>query len=482
MSEDKIVGIFGYEAAEDENISRLTDYYFKSDVYRKVHNDLPLRILVGHKGIGKSATFKISYEENKAHKNIVVWIKPDDILEICDENSEFLNMIRSWKTGLSNIIYKSILENFGIKSEDDVQLFLNGSGKLISTLSEIFKKKINEYVETNSFNKEVISSFLKNNKVFVYIDDLDRGWTGSKKGVQKISALLNATRDLTNDNEGLRIRISLRTDVYYLVRTSDESTDKIEGSVIWYSWNQHELLCMLAKRVQSYYGNKMSDEDLVKLPQKEVAKYFDEVFERRFQGKGKWNNVPTYRILATMIRRRPRDLVKLCMAAARTAMDNGHTKINTEDLNANFDKYSQERLQDTINEYRSEVPEIERLLLGMKPNKMEKKTSSEFIYTTQGLMEKISKITEQGVFKSSSRKILSNDELAAFLYKINFLIARKEKSDGTIERRYFEESKYLYNSFADFGYNWEVHPAFRWALQPDSQEKIFANLAVDCNN
>jgi hypothetical protein len=48
--------------------------------------------------------------------------------------------------------------------------------------------------------------------------------------------------------------------------------------------------------------------------------------------------------------------------------------------------------------------------------------------------------------------------------------------DGTIDRKYFEENRYLSSTFVDFGYNWEVHPAFRWALQPDDIMTIFKNL------
>jgi len=31
---------------------------------------------------------------------------------------------------------------------------------------------------------------------------------------------------------------------------------------------------------------------------------------------------------------------------------------------------------------------------------------------------------------------------------------------------------------ANFGYDWKVHPAFRWALQPDNIEDIFAKLQL----
>lgn len=479
FTEERIQEIFGSEAAEDENIDRLKNYYFKSDVYKKIHNDLPLRILVGHKGIGKSATFKISLEENRIKKNIVVWIRPDDILGICDKDTDFLNMIRAWKKGLLNIIYSSVLENLGIKCSDEKENILNGTGKLIASLSEVFKKRISEYADTDSFNRDVMNSFLKNHIVYVYIDDLDRGWQSSDQGVQRISALLNAVRDLTNENSGLRIRISLRSDVYFLVRTSDESTDKIESSVIWYSWTQHEILCMLAKRIQRSQNIDYRDNQLLKMPQYRVAECFDEVFENRFYGKGKWYDVPTYKVLASMIRRRPRDLVKLSILAARTAYENGHDIITTEDLRQNFDRYSQERLQDTINEYRSELPDIDRLLLGMKPNRKEKRTTEEFLYTSESLLKKIDNIIEKGEFKFSKGKTASCEELAAFLYKINFIVARKNLEDGTIERKYFEENKYLYNSFVDFGFSWEIHPAFRWALQPDLQDDIYKSLAID---
>lgn len=50
-------------------------------------------------------------------------------------------------------------------------------------------------------------------------------------------------------------------------------------------------------------------------------------------------------------------------------------------------------------------------------------------------------------------------QIAAFMYKINLLIASKEASDGYIDRRYFEENRYLSSDIADFGYDWEVHPA-----------------------
>lgn len=270
-------------------------------------------------------------------------------------------------------------------------------------------------------------------------------------------------------------RISLRSDVYYLVRTSDESTDKIEGSVIWYSWTNHEILALLVKRVEQYFGKEYSRDDLVKMSQPQLAAHLDSVMTPVFNGHGHWSNIPTYRMLMSLVRKRPRDLVKLCTLAARNARTCGETIITTKNFNDVFEEYSQGRLQDTINEYRSEIPYIERLLFGMKPSREEKKEGRGYIYTTESLLKKIKNICQSGTFKFHNGKVADAKDLAAFMYKINFITARKEVGDY-IERKYFEESRYLSHKFVDFGFDWEVHPAYRWSLQPDNMADILHAL------
>ncbi len=479
FSEKCIRQLFGPEAAEDESIDRLKEYYFKGEVYERIHNDMPLKILVGHKGIGKSATFKISFHENVAKDIISIWVRPDDILELCQDEDGLLKMIRSWKSGLLNVIYQKVLENVGLESDPDPGV-INYAGRFISKITETLKVGLERKADLTAIQRTLISSYLKKNRIYVYIDDLDRGWKGSEHDVLRISALLNAVRDLTNDNSGLHIRISLRSDVYFLARTSDESTDKIETAVEWYSWTQHHILVMLAKRIQTYLGNSLDERTLLKTPQFKIAELYNDVFEPRFYASGKWADVPTHKVMASMIRRRPRDLIKLCTLAAKSAKEKHHRIIDTSDLIDNFDYYSQERLQDTINEYCSELPSINRLLMGMKPSKRERHTSEEFIYSTEDLLKKIEIIQGKSPFFFSKGTPATPEELAAFLYKINFLIARKRVESGdSLDRRYFEDQKYLSNTFVDFGYKWEVHPAFRWALYPDAGSDIFLSLDID---
>lgn len=472
FNEENIAALFGHEAAEDEDLERLKGYYFKGNVYSQVANDLPIRILVGHKGIGKSALFHIAMAEEAQRGKLSLLIKPDDIVGIGENETDFLKLIREWKSGITEIVSKKALVSFGLLHDGWRGKLNEYGGKVIDYLQATFRA--DGYANLQPSKKLVIDDFLKSGKIYVYLDDLDRGWQGNAKDIRKLSALLNAVRDIASESKGVSFRISLRSDVYYLVRTSDESTDKIEGSVIWYSWTNHEILALLVKRIEQFFGKTRSTEELVKLTQTSLADSLNQVMEPVFSGYGNWARIPTYRMLMSLVRKRPRDLVKLCTLAARNAGVSSPL-ISTKNFNNIFEEYSQGRLQDTINEYRSELPDVERLLLGMKPSREEKKAKLGYVYTTELLLRKVSNIQQGGVFKFHNGKVADQKDLAAFLYKINFITARKENGDS-VERRYFEESRYLSNKFVDFGFDWEVHPAYRWALQPDNMQDIFNTL------
>lgn len=477
FTDETIQKLFGFEDAESEPIERLREYYFKKDTFKKVVSELPIRILVGHKGTGKSALFKVAIAEEIENGNLPLLIKPDDIAELGKSDENFLLRIRQWKIGLSKIIGAKVFTEFGLYDESVVGKISQFGVKILSFISDSVTK-VQDNVDLLPTQKLALNNFLKSKKIIVYLDDLDRGWQGKKDDINRISALLNAIRDMANENPGLLFKVSLRSDVYYLVRTSDESTDKIEGSVVWYKWTNHEILVLLIKRILTYFGEEADEDILIKTKQKYLAYHLEKVFEPRFNGKGKWEDVSIIKILMSLTRKRPRDLVKLCSLAAQQAALNKSSRIGSPHFQAIFEEYSQGRIQDTINEYKTELPLIEKLIFGMKPSKKGKYTSDGYVYNTAELKAKINSIKNQNNFAFANNRPTSAQDLAQFLYKINFLTARKVLDDGTIQRRYFEENRYLSSTFVDFGYEWEVHPAFRWALQPDSIDDIFYNLSV----
>lgn len=475
FTEDNIYRLFGNEAAESESLPRLKEYYLKSRTYEQIVGALPLRILVGHKGIGKSALFTVAISEDPERGLLPVIIRPDDVAGIGKQTTDFLSLITEWKNGLIKIISRKITDAIGLDDEGALAKINWYSGQVINLLVKSIKP-LEEKVDLEPAQRLLIRNFLQKKVINVYIDDLDRGWEGKRDDIRRISALLNAVRDLSSENEGIRFRIALRSDVYFLYRTSDESTDKIEGSVIWYSWINHDILLLLVKRIETFFGRKFDEATASKWPQPYVASFLESVMEPRFFGAGHWENIPTYRMLMSLIRKRPRDLIKLCTLAARCAFQEKATLIGTPHFTAVFEEYSQGRIQDAINEYRSELPAIERLVMNMKPTRREKTTQETYTFTTDELVRKIRSIRQTGDFRFANDKIADEKALAQFLFKINFLTARRTTSSGVIKRKYFEENRYLSSQFADFGYAWEVHPAYRWALQPDSVRDILRQL------
>jgi hypothetical protein len=481
FSASEVHRLFGPEAAEDEEASRLREYYFKGATYSEVTAPLPLRIVVGHKGIGKSALFKIAMLEDTDNAQLPLLIRPDDIAGLAKDNSDFLLTIRAWREGLGSIITAKVLQAFGLDNGGARAQVQSAGGKLLAYVADTIKSLKVVDLNFDATKRLMLNSFLKNNQVNVYIDDLDRGWEGKRDDVKRISALLNAVRDMSNDNPGLRFKVGLRSDVYYLVRTSDESTDKIEGSVVWQSWTNHEILVLLIKRIETFFGRGVYEPTLLSTRQHQLAHYLNPIMEPTFVGTGLWANAPTYRVLMSLVRKRPRDLVKLCTLAARDTHQKKGSLIRTGNLQAIFDEYSQGRVQDTINEYRSELPNIERLLINMKPNTREITTKQGYVYSTEALLRKVGNIMQGGEFRFANGAAASNRDLASFMYKINFLTARKETAGGIV-RRYFEENRYLSSHFTDFGFQWEVHPAYRWALQPSSITDIFNTLGLSADS
>ncbi len=485
FNEDTIRAIFGHEAAEDETIERLKSYYLKTSIYNSMRSQIPLLILVGHKGVGKSALLKVLAAEDKDEDRIPITVQPNDIYNLDVSSPNFLEKIETWKDGLSSIIFNKLVLSlnehlFTQVTNKTLTDWINRFNDLLSNalgkkLADLQKEKIS--LSSSDFTALLKNALFSEKQIIIYLDDLDRGWENTSNDVKNLSAMLNAVRDLSRDMQNLKFRIALRSDVYYAVRTSDETTDKIDGSVIWQSWTNHEILVMLIKRIETYFGRDIDQEYLLSQRQCNISHYLNSVFEDRFQGNGHWENAPMYRVLMSLIRKRPRDLVKLCTLAARKAYTNKHSLILTNDLESIFKNYSNDRLTDTSTEYKSELPKVQELLLKMKPSQKELASASPCLFSREQLMKKLEDVLSMSNFTFKDGKAVSPQSLAGFLYKINFITARKTVGNEIL-RVYYDENQYIYNDFTDFGYSYEIHPAYRWALQPSATKDLFRQIEL----
>lgn len=482
FNDENIERLFGAEDAEGELEERFRQYFFYNRTYENLISTLPIRILVGHKGVGKSALLRRAHFHDQDLKILSIWLRPDDISALMPDanatnSATFNKLVEYWKQGLLGIIGRRILGNAAnellnketmARFTARVPAFL---GVVATKLTELAGKSATD------LNRGIVDNFAKTNVVNVYIDDIDRGWSASRADIQNISALINAMRDIAGGDQRIRFRLGLRSDVYFLVRTSDESTDKIERNVIWLSWTNHEILAIMAKRIETFFGVDKDQAAIIKMTQADITtQILSKVIEPKFQGLGHWSNRPIHNVLLSLTRQRPRDLVKLMQGAAKRAYTSTNTIISSRNLESSFESYSNERLQDIINEFKSELPAIDKLLLGMRPTKVERKTSESFLFSNDKLAKKIGGVMEQANFSFTSGRPVGVKSLIQFLYKIDFITARKKRTDGLIDRKYFDNNRFLADEFADFGYDWEIHPAYRWALQPQNIQAVIDSI------
>lgn len=479
FDESTIPALFGQEDAAFEDLKRLRQYYFKSTTYDQLTADQPLRILVAHKGIGKSALFYVAMAEDLEANRLALVLTPWEIKGLGPETTDKYELIRAWRDGITEIVARKALTTLGIVRQDHLGSAEGPHGTILDLVDRGLQGRPAS-ASSEAGTGDLIDGFRETRQINVYLDDLDSLLEGQSSGAMRVSTLINAVRSLTRDNPTVRFRISLRTNAYYAVRTSDESTDKIEGSVIWLSWTNHDIFALLAKRIETYFGRDLSLSEASSRKPWQLAPYLSPVFQNRFQAGGHWHNAPMYRVLMSLIRKRPRDLILLCTLAGRAAYQSRSQLINTPALESVFPDYSHNRIMDTITEYKTELPNVEALLLNMRPTTKARAAKRGHVYSYGDLLQKIRNIqSNQAAFIfRGARRPASDKELAAFMYKIDFLTARKDNPNGLITRKYFEEQRYLQSEFVDFGFEWEVHPAYRWALQPQSLADVYRSIEL----
>ena len=194
--------------------------------------------------------------------------------------------------------------------------------KSVKILKPMYDKYIKLDEDSESCGEHhVLQRMINNKKIRLFFDDFDLDWKGKASDILKIKSLLLVLSDMTSDMGGLSARIALRTDVYEMIR-DEEFSDKFESSIIKCQWNNQEIMKTLAKRICTYFDETF-DESITankQTMQYNIAKYLNIVFVPRFDEQARaWTNAPTHKVIYSLIRRKPRDMVKLCQSVAEEA-------------------------------------------------------------------------------------------------------------------------------------------------------------------
>lgn len=490
--------LFGHEDAEKEDDNRLESYFYKTQQYEDTISNIPFLIITGEKGTGKSAILKMAYFEEKEAGFVPIWIRQDDLVELYEGTTEdkpvsILKVL--WKKAVARLVAMKLAATCNVVVGDEFEIATKwayehgyATKDFISNVVEKLKPGWEKYINNEKMNQDsigehhILEKLFKGNKVILFLDDFDLDWKGNQKDVALMKSLILALRDMTSDITRLYVRIAIRTDVYEMIRTQ-EFSDKIASSVIECKWNNQEIMKTLAKRICTYYGMDFCVDENEKM-QYQLVKYLDKVFVHSFSESTKvWKNAPTHRVIYSLIRRKPRDMVKLCHGVAEIADKYQKDIIDEKCILDYLDSYSRERLQDLVNEYNNQISNLRDLLIRMAPtsNEVKMKKKERYVYLTDKLLEKIKNIQSNINIKiyspDSYKKVKATPyEIAHFLYRIGFITGRKENgATGKIQRKFYDEMPDLLEKHVgDRGYAWEIHPAYRAAIA-DGSDDVWKN-------
>lgn len=274
--------LFGNDSGEHEKSEVLKDYFIETPNFKKFFNhDAELSIVRARKGMGKSALLKIlalRLTEN-SEKDIVIRTTGNELMGMGDFSQKSQAYLENhWK----QVICKSICIEIGKRinfaaSDSSISMVevaeIEGCKNLniISALTErmfgIVQKALAATGVTDALKEsmplptkrgvtnpiEALKNFQENGnrKVWILIDDIDAKYIDDEDHQERVGAFFSAIRSLAFSVQDIRIRASVRTDVWYNLRRMEDQ-DKIRQYVIDIYWKDDQLKQMFAKRILTF--------------------------------------------------------------------------------------------------------------------------------------------------------------------------------------------------------------------------------------
>ena len=134
--------------------------------------------------------------------------------------------------------------------------------------------------------------------------------------------------------------------------------------------------------------------------------------------------------------------------------------ITKQDIDDVWSEYGKKRIEDLVREHRHQCKEIESIISSFR--------ESVRLFTSDDLFNHInSKILNHTNIFIDSIQVRSPKDVAHFLFRIGFIVARSDDENGEYEHYSFKQMPSLLtaNTNNDFGMRWEIHPCYRQALE-----------------
>jgi hypothetical protein len=467
---------FGNEAGDDADPQELTSYFVEQSMFREfVDPSYKVLIATAKKGVGKSALIQwLNFR--------IETVEPDSIVVKCrgadlargrfnlDNSLDTPNdHIRDWMIRICAIINRTIASKINLALTDDSITLVESaeldgfkSRNFVGCLLDRFSRLLKEFQPTKIHAAEEVELLkrVSNRRLWILIDDLDATFQKTPAECMALGTFFSACRYLTQDVADVCFRITMRTDVWPIVRRYDEAQDKTEQYVREIIWEQFDFRKLLYKRIKS-------QANILNIPLPSLPAYMEEeqreetLLKLAFVSKMPWGDgdAYTYRVIYTLSYHRPRWAIQLCKLAQKCALKNGDELISKSHIDDVWGDYGQKRIADLVAEHKHQCSCIEELINAFR--------GCERLLSRQNLLAWITnRITNHITPVIEGKETRVSIDVAYFLYRIGFIVARSEEDDDSYEHYHFSEMPDFLTSRTnvDFNVKWEIHPCYRQAL------------------
>ena len=369
---------FGAPAAERDIERGLEEYFVESEAYNRVRSGAK-RVLIGGRGIGKSAIFQILARRERDAGSFVIELAPEDYsYELLTQTMASQSSgswakhgayAAAWKyllyvlimkevaarrvrlpKGTGGQIYRYIRDNHANHQASRLSALVSylkrmegikvGFGPYEASMRARELEKLYKLEEIHHLLPD-LRNVAANRRVIVLVDELDRGWDSSEDAKAFVAGLFQACISVNSLHDNLRVYVSLRQELYEDIPELYDDAQKYRDLIETVRWSSGSLLTLIANRIRH---------SLPALAGQDDQACWDVLFADA-PGVGAF----PYMIDRTLFR--PREIIQFCVQALEHARDSGTAVPLSHDAVREAEHpYSRERARDIAAEYRFQYP------------------------------------------------------------------------------------------------------------------------------
>jgi hypothetical protein len=375
---------FGAPAAERDIGRGLDKYFVESTAFDRVRSGTKT-IILGNRGSGKSAIFKVMAARERAAGSHVIELAPEDYSYELLSSTMAAADAGSWAkhgayaSAWKYLIYVLIMKEVSAKGGKGAAVaaiakYIRNNHAdphagtltlLVSYLKRLEGIKIGPF-EAGFKSRELdklykleeihrllpqLTEILARHRVVVLVDELDRGWDSSEDAKAFVSGLFQACVSMNEVHPNLRVYVSLRQELYDDIPALYEDAQKYRDLLETITWTEDSLLKLIAKRIRHCAAE--SGHNPQALAQANDLACWNSVFATPPGHPAD----DSFRYMIDRTLRRPREIIQFCAQTVDRARERALSlPLPYGAIGWTERSYSAERAQDIAAEYRYQYP------------------------------------------------------------------------------------------------------------------------------